>query len=277
MAIPGKRITIKTLHLLILIVLGLLWVFPLFYGILSSFKIEGDIIAAKPRIFTATYTLINYQTILIKSRLFRWFLNSLLTTTATVVGICAVSAMAGYAFSKIRFPGRNVLFYALIATMFMPGYVLLIPRFLLIVDFKMYNTFWGIILPQMALPFGVFLVKQFMGTVPTSIIESPQIDGAGHWLIFTRIMVPISRAAIGSLAIFAFIRSWNNFFWQLVVVNTVEMRTLPVGLSYLQDDFTLKYGELLAGATMSAVPLLLIFFAFQKSFTKGVTMGAIKG
>jgi multiple sugar transport system permease protein len=277
MAVTGKSPVARSLQMILLIVLGVLWVFPLFYGILSSFKIEGDVIAAEPRIFSATYTLINYTTIFYKSRLPRWFFNSLLSTTGSVVGICGVSAMAGYAFSKIEFPGRNAIFYGMIATMFMPGYVLLIPRFLMIVDLKMYNTYWAIILPQMALPFGVFLVKQFMGTIPTSVVESPQIDGAGHWLIFTRIMLPMSKAAVGSLAIFAFIRSWNNFFWQLVVVNTVEMRTLPVGLSYLQDDFTLKYGELLAGATMSAVPLLLIFFAFQKSFTKGVTVGAVKG
>ncbi len=268
---------VQSAKVALLSILLFIWVFPLFFGILSSFKREGDIASRNPKLILATYTLYNYERLMVGGRMVRWFTNSLVVSASTMVGICVVASLAGYSFSKLWFPGRYFLFYFMIATMFVPHYTLIVPLFRLMLRLKWFNTYHGIVLPMLAMPFGVFMMKQFMQSIPTELLQSAEMDGASQFLIFYRIVLPLSTAAIGALAIFGFIEQWNNFFWQLVMANSTNLYTLPVGILSLQDDVFKRYGEMLAGVSMSAVPMLIVFAAFQKSFVRGVTVGALKG
>jgi multiple sugar transport system permease protein len=272
-----KNPILQTIKLLVLFVMLFIWVFPLFFGILSSFKREGDIASKDLKFIFATYTLYNYERLMIGARIMRWFANSLFVSLIAMLGICTVSSMAGFSFTKLRFPGRDFIFYLMIATMFLPYYTLIVPLFRFMIQLRWYNTYFGLIIPPMAFPFGVFLMKQFIQSIPTELVESAEIDGASRLLIFARIILPLASAAVGALAIFSFIRQWNNFLWQLIMANATKLYTLPVGILSLQDDVMKRYGEILAGATMSAVPMLIVFSLFQRAFTRGVTVGALKG
>jgi multiple sugar transport system permease protein len=184
--------------------------------------------------------------------------------------------MAGYSLAKKRFPLSQLLFFVYIASMMIPKQVTLVPLYILVSKFGMINTYWGLILPSVAAPFGVFLMRQFLVTVPTEIIEAAKIDGASEWRTFYKIIVPISLPAMAVLGIFTFVAEWNDFLWPLIVTNTQQMKTLQAGLALLQEEVPMQYAFLMSGATYAAVPMIIIFFAFSKYFLKGVTVGAIK-
>jgi multiple sugar transport system permease protein len=185
--------------------------------------------------------------------------------------------MAGYAFAKKRFPGSNVVFYMYIASMMIPGQVTLVPLFLIMSKLNFLDSYWGLILPGIAGPFGVFLMKQFLSTLPTSLIEAATIDGCGELQIFRQIVLPLSKPGLAVLGIFTFMGQWNEFLWPLIITNSSKMRTLPVGLALLQEELPMQYGLLMAAATYAAIPMIIIFMMFQKYFLKGITVGALKG
>jgi len=161
--------------------------------------------------------------------------------------------------------------------MMVPGQVTLIPRYILMARMHLTNTYAGLILPSVAAPLGVFLMKQFMQTIPGEIIDAGRIDGASEFGVFTRLIVPLSKPAMAVLGIFTFVGEWNDFLWPLVITNSSEMRTLQVGLAMLQEEVPMAFGTLMAGATYAAIPITLVFLLFQRYFLKGLTVGALKG
>jgi multiple sugar transport system permease protein len=227
---------------------------------------------------TGELALPNLGWVLKIPRLLLWFINTSFITLFSTAFHVLCDAMAGYAFAKRKFPGSRLLFWMILAALMIPGQVTLVPLYLMIAKFKLVNSFAGVILPGLADVIGIFLLKQFMQTLPSELMEAARVDGASEWTIFTKIIIPLSRPALAVTAIFAFQRYWNSFLWPLIVLQDSDLFTLQVGLSYIHtSEFGTNYGLLMAGAALAAVPMILFFFAFQKYFMQGLRIGAIKG
>lgn len=190
---------------------------------------------------------------------------------------CFTAAMAGYALAKKRFIGRTVLFSLIVCAMALPKQVILIPLLREMSSLKMYNTIWAVILPTVGWPFGVFLIKQFAEGIPGEMMEAARIDGASEWKTFSQIALPMIKPGIGALAIFTFINSWNDYFMQLIMLSSTDRLTISLGIAKLQAENATDFGLIMAGASLAAVPIIVVFLIFQKYFTKGITMGAVKG
>ncbi len=233
--------------------------------------------ASPPQFFSFHLIFDNYIELYQRTMLVRWFFNSFYISLSTTLLVVVFSSMAGYAFSKLRFPGRDAIFFFMIAMMMLPKYVLLVPLFRLMNNLGWYNTYAGLIIPEVAVPFGIFLMRQFMQSIPKEMLEAARMDGCNEFSIFVRIVVPLVSAPIASLAIFEFVKSWNDYVWQLIMTKSESMKTLPLGVSGLQLEAMPAYGNMMAGAVLSALPMIVLFIAFQKYFTRGITLGAVKG
>jgi multiple sugar transport system permease protein len=270
-----KRIPVQA----ILYILVFISLFPFFWAISGSFKAEYVIFNIPPEWIPKNPSLSNFTRLFQKTNFFKWLSNSFVVTAITMFCVCGVSSLAAYSFAKIKFPKSDIVFFCIIATMMIPKYVLLVPLFRMMISLKWINTYAGLIVPELAsqTAFGIFMVRQFCVDVPDDIIDAARIDGCGELWIFVKIIVPLIKPAIISLAIIAFVKSWNDYMWQLIVTTSDRMKTLPLGISSLNTESNVFYGTVLAGAIMSAMPLILIFSIFQKYFTKGLTAGAVKG
>lgn len=207
----------------------------------------------------------------------RWFANSVIVSSVATLGVLLLDSMAAYAFAKRRFPGRELLFWIMISTLMIPGQVTLVPMFMIVRDAGLMNTLWAVILPDLSMVFGVFLLRQFMRTIPTELVEAATIDGASDFVIYSRIMVPLAKPGLATLGILTFMATWNSFLWPLIALQRSELFTLTVGLKTLQDKNLVQYGLLMSGATVAAVPMVAVFLMFQRYFVKGLTIGGLKG
>ncbi len=203
--------------------------------------------------------------------------NSVFVSTATTVCVVLVSSMAGYSFAKKKFFGNRIIFTILVATIMVPRQILIIPLFQIVGSLNMFNTHLGLIIPALGWPMGLFLMRQFIVTLPSELLDAAKIDGCKEISLFFRIVVPLAKPGIGALAIFTFINSWNDYFWQLLIISSKVLKTLPLGVATFQEEFTLRYGLQMAGAVIASLPMIIVFLIFQKYFTKGITLGAVKG
>lgn len=267
--------------IIIYILLGLWAVFtfvPLLWMLSSSFKDTSAITAVPPQLIPKHPTLDSYRRIFEVGGLGRWFINSTVVAGISTVINVFFAALAGYAFSKLKFPGRNAIFWVLLASIMIPGQVTLIPLYILVVDtFQLSNTYFGIIVPGMVSVGSIFLMKQFMTSLPSSLIDAGRIDACSEFGIFWKIILPISKPGLAVLGIFTFVAHWNNFFWPFLITSTNSMRTLQVGLTSFRFEHLQDYGAMMAGAVCSAVPMIIVFLALQKYFLRGITIGAVKG
>jgi multiple sugar transport system permease protein len=250
---------------------------PLYWMLVTALQQPTLAVTFPPEWFPSNPTLVNFSRFMERPYILRWTTNSLLISLAVTGVQVFTCAMSGYAFAKKQFPGGAFLFYLYIASMMVPGQVTLVPLFLIMSKLNFLDSYWGLILPGIAGPFGVFLMKQFLSTLPTELIESATIDGCGEWQTFVKVILPLSKPGLAVLGIFTFMSQWNQFLWPLIVTNSSSMRTLPVGLALLQEELPMQYGLLMAGATFAAIPMIVIFLMFQKYFLKGITVGALKG
>jgi multiple sugar transport system permease protein len=257
---------------------SLIFIFPLYWMITGSFKTPTGIWAIPPEWVPKQYVFDNYIHLFTTKPAHYWIFNSIFTSAATVVCVLLFSAMAGYAYAKRKFPGNKLFFALVLGTMMMPHQVTLVPLYILVRNLGLLDSYLGLILPGVAFPLGVFLIRQFVLTIPDEIIEASKIDGAGEIRLFTVIVLPLIMPALGALAIFSFMYSWNDYLWQLIVLQSKEMLTLPLGISTMAyDELTVNYGYAMAGATIAAIPMIAFFISLQKSFVKGITMGSVKG
>jgi multiple sugar transport system permease protein len=234
-------------------------------------------IAIPPEWIPSNATLANFKSLFMATKMGRWTFNSLFVSTV-VTGIYLItSCMAGYTFAKKQFRGRNMIFWLYISTMLVPWFVLLVTSYTVIVDLKWVNTYWALIVPDLAGPFGAFMMRQFIQSLPSELFDAARIDGCSEWGIFWRIVFPLSAPALGVLAVFTFSSEWNSFIWPLTVTTQDKMWTLSVGLASLQHIKVTNFSLLMAGATYTSLPMILIFLFAQKYFLKGITVGAVKG
>lgn len=275
---PGSAL-LYGLALLLLTLLAVASLLPLYWMITGSFKLQQNAMSTPPEFWPSVPTLANYQKLLFGSRpAGRWFLNSLITAGGIALGSVLTSCSAGYAFAKKEFPGKRLLFGLILATMILPREVALVPLAIMMRGLKWYDSYAGLIVPFISYPFGIFLIKQFAQSVPRDLLDAAQIDGAGELGIFARVALPLLKPAVAATAIFAFVGGWNQYLWQLIIVNREEMMTLPVGVSKLVSSLTtFDLGVAMAGATFAFIPMLLVFLVFQSYFVKGLTIGAVKG
>lgn len=270
---------INILIYMFLLFLTMIFIFPFYWIITGAFKIQLVAVAYPPEWFPKNPTLVNFIDLFTNPNILtkQWIINSFLISIITMILVCVTSTSAGYVLAKKRFIGQNIIFWIFIAAMSLPKQVIMIPLVQLISKWHFHDTLAACILPAAGWPFGVFLMKQFTQTMPTELIEAAKIDGYGEFSIFLNIVVPLVKPGIAALAIFTFIQAWNDYFSQLVFLNSRINLTLPLGLATLSQEFGANYGLLMAGAFLASIPMIIIFLLFQKSFTQGITMGAVKG
>lgn len=271
-----KNIFAHVISTVFLLLVTIVFAFPFYWVVTGSFKIQKLAVLSTPQWIPIPGTLANW-TKLLNANTFQWFFNSVFISTLTMFLVCLTAALAGYALAKKKFIGQTIIFTMLIAAMSLPKQVILVPLVQLVSRWGFHDTPFAVILPLVGFPFGVFLMKQFSETLPDELLESAKIDGCGEIKTFTSIVFPMIKPGIGALAIFTFISSWNDYFLQLIMLNSNARYTLPLGVALMQQEFSINYGLLMAGATFAAMPIVIVFISFQKYFTQGITMGAVKG
>jgi multiple sugar transport system permease protein len=261
-----------------LIVTALISLWPMYWLFVTAVTPTLYTIKTPPDILPFHASLSNFQRLFSEAQDYgSWMSNSLVVAVGITLFHVFFDTLAGYTFAKKRFPGRTLLFWMLIATLMVPTYVTFIPLYIVTHDLHLLNTLWAVVLPGMASVFGIFLMRQYIQTLPTDLLDAARLDGCGELRIFWHIVLPLSRPAIGALAIFTFVQHWNDFFWPLIVLSSSNKYTLPVGVAGLQGEFTTDYGIIFAGAALAALPMIVFFLIFQRSFLHGVRMGAFKG
>lgn len=266
------------MSLILVTVMAVVALFPVYWMMKGSF--ENIIGSAKmPPNLLPRIDLINYIFIFTRYPALRWIANSLIIAAMSTLLIVLFSCSAGYAFAKKEFPGKNLFFWMMLVTMMIPAYVTYIPMFMMVKSLGMINTYQGIILPMCTGAGGMFLARQFMSSIPSELIDIARIDGASELRVFFLIILPISKPLVAALSIFSFCAAWCNFLWPLIVTSTDKMRPLTVAVVGIsaQSNELLDIGMAMAGATLVALPMYVIFFSFQKYFTKGITLGGVKG
>lgn len=296
------------LSLFLLILLAFFFLFPLYWIITGSFKTAQSINGTSPDWFPKEWVLLNYQKLFSRqpTALFtlsipfsgafsgtgkdivlmtgpkvpgavRWLLNTVFMSLSAMILTCVTASMAGYALAKKRFRGRTLLFTLIVCAMALPKQVILIPLIREMSFLKLYNSLLAVIFPTVGWPFGVFLMKQFSEGVPGEMLEASRIDGASEARIFSQIVLHMIKPGIGALAIFTFINSWNDYFMQLIMLSSTENLTISLGIAKLQAENATDFGIIMAGAAVAAIPILIVFLMFQRYFTQGIAMGAVKG
>nr|WP_317324513.1 carbohydrate ABC transporter permease [uncultured Flavonifractor sp.] len=293
MADKKKRVTpYAVLCIVLLIALAIFFIFPLYWIVTGSVKEKGDIIIKAGEAikwFPTTISWDNFARLfktqtdfIIKMPLaIRWLFNSVFISVFSMLLTCITASLAGYALAKKRFWGRNFIFSLFVCAMALPKQVILVPLLSEMNVLGMTQTTWGslfaVIFPIVGWPFGVFMMKQFSESIPNEILEAARIDGAGELRTFFSVAFPLIKPGFGALAIFTFVNSWNEYPLQLVMLTSSEAKTIALGIAGLQSEMSNDFGLIMAGAALAAVPIIIVFLCFQKYFTQGITMGAVKG
>lgn len=298
----------KIVSVIVIFILAVLFAFPLYWIVTGAFKTAASINATTPDWFPKEWVMDNFTKLFSKQKAplwelavpfgskfsadgkpvifstgpvvpaaLRWLANTVFMSVMAMILTCITASMAGYALAKKRFKGRALLFSLIVCAMALPKQVILIPLLREMSALSLYNTIWAVIFPTVGWPFGVFLMKQFSESVPGEMLEAARIDGAGEVKTFVNIVTPMIKPGIGALAIFTFINNWNDYFLQLIMLSSTSEITISLGIAKLQAENSTDFGLIMAGATLAAVPIIAIFVAFQKYFTQGIAMGAVKG
>jgi multiple sugar transport system permease protein len=272
-----SRLT-RVLVLAALVVFCLLWLAPLLWALLTSFKTETDAAIVPIRIWPESgWTLDAYREVLAVGALPLWMLNSLTTAVVITVLTVAICALAAYALSRLDFRGRRGLMAVTVASILVPGQILLVPLYQEVQAIGLADTFWGIVLPQVIAPVNVIVLKRFFDAVPVELEDAARIDGAGRMRVLWSVVLPLSRSILVAVAIFTFIGAWNNFMWPFIVTTDPGLMTMPVGLGTVKSAYGIQYAQTMASAVIAAAPLLVVFMFFQRQIIKGIATTGLGG
>ncbi len=266
-----------TLILMMLLALVLLTLLPLYLMFATSFKSEGTILSTLNEIIPHNLTLQNYIDVFKSGPFGRYIFNSFFIAICVTAGNLFFCSLAGYVFARKEFPGKRLLFILILGSMMIPSQVIIVPLFIIMKNFGWFNTFYALIIPGLAGPFGIFLMTQYFKHIPRSLDESAFIDGASDFQVFRQIMLPLAKPALAVLAVLTFLGSWNDFLLPLLLTDTVDMRTLPVGLALYKGLHGVDWVHLMAGSSIAAVPVIVVFLVFQRHIISGLLTGALKG
>ena len=272
----NKKRVGRTIFLLVMSVAAFLWIAPMIWMYSLSLSSNEALKTNTTSMIPIAFTVENFLSVFQVGLTPRWFMNSVVVTVVTTVMTLGLSAMAGYAFARIPFKGKNLVFAFVLAGLMVPKEAMFIPLFLMFAEVDMHNTYAALILPRAAAPLGVFIMTQFFKAIPYEIEEAAQIDGASRWTVFWRIMLPMSGPALTALAIFTFILTWNDYLWPLVSATQKEMFTITTGLASLQGNFAqaTELGALMARGVVASLPLLILFFIFQRYLMRGISVSS---
>ncbi len=250
--------------------------FPIYWIAATAVRPRTEIFEAVVSLIPAHVTWENFTTLWQRHPLFDWMENSLFIAIVGVIITVFANLLCGYTFAKFKFPGRNILFFAILGALMIPIQVILVPEFLITAWLGLLNSPWGVILPRAAEAFGIFMVRQFMVSIPDELLEAARLDGAGEFRIFLRIVLPLSRPIIAVLVIFTFMWRWNDFAWPMVVLTDHDAYTMPLGLNLLRGEVNPEWGQVMALALVSLAPMLLIFLLFQRYLIQGIASTGLK-
>jgi multiple sugar transport system permease protein len=259
----------------VLIAFALIWLIPIAWALDTAFKPNEETTRTRWLIDNPTFDA--FGRVLRDTDILRWFGSSLVIATITALGTVLVASMAGFALSRMRFRYRNVVFWLVLAGIMIPGQVLIVPQFREMDSLGILNTFWAVSAPQIPTAIAVFIFKQFFDGLPRELDEVARVDGAGFWRIYRRVILPLSRPAISAVVIFAFVQSWNDLLWPLLVLSNPDIMTIPVGLATVQGSFGIRYADVMATAVLGAVPLVAVFLLFQRNIVEGIAGTGLKG
>lgn len=262
---------------IVLLLMGIVTVYPFVWMVCSSFKQNKEIVALKQQLLPNAVTLVNYGNMNAHFNFMRFFMNSLFITLAVTVMVVYTSTICGFVLSKYQFKGRNLLFSFVLSTMMIPWCVTIIPKYSMIRWFGWLDSYTALLVPAMFSGFGIFMMKQHIASLPDEILEAARIDGAGEFYIFHKIVFPMAKNGISSIAIFQFLWCWEDFLWPYLIINDEKKQLLSVGLKMFNRQYSTDYGALFAATTISIIPVLVIYLIFQKQFIAGIAASAVKG
>ncbi|MEG2941730.1 MAG: carbohydrate ABC transporter permease [Thermomonas sp.] len=261
----------------LLLALAVLSLFPLVWMLSVSFMQPGEASHFPPPFLPADPTLHNYRELFVRAGMGRYFANSLMVSIAVTLVSVLLNTMAGYAFAKLQFAGREKVFRSLLAVMVIPGQVAMMPLFLLLKQMGLVNTYAGAMVPGLAGVFGIFLVRQYARSIPDELLDAARIDGAGEWRIYWQVVLPVLKPILVTLAIFSFLGAWNDFMWPLIVLSDQSLQTLPVALASLSREHVQDNELMMAGSVVTVLPVLLLFLSLQRYYMQGLLVGSVKG
>lgn len=266
----------RTIFMVFMTFAAALWILPMIWMLSLSLSSNAALQSDTTSLAPIEFTIDNFAAVLTGGFTLRWLLNSVIVTGVTTVLTLFLSAMAGYAFARIPFRGRKIVFPVVLAGLMVPREAMIVPLFLMFADADMHNTYQALILPRVAAPLGVFIMTQFMAAIPLETEEAARVDGANHWTIFWRVFLPMSVPAMTALGIFTYILTWNDFLWPLVSATQREMFTITTGLASLQGNFAqaTELGSLMARGVVASAPLLILFLVFQRQLVRGISIGS---
>lgn len=264
------------IHILLLIGTGIT-ILPFLWMVFTSFKTVGEAMSIPPTILPKTFNFNSYKNILESLPFGRVYLNTIISTLATVIGQVTFCTMAGYAFARLNFPGKNIIFILILSVLMVPGQIFLVPQYMIILKMGLLDTIPALFLPNLFSAFGTFMMRQFFTTIPNELEEAAMLDGCNRFQTFGRIMVPLVKSGVVALVIFTAKFAWNDFMWPMIVNTSPKMMTLGPSLSTLQGQYITDYPAQMAGAVMAVIPMVLLFFIFQKQFVEGVAHTGVKG
>jgi multiple sugar transport system permease protein len=273
----GRRGWVRPLLYAVLGALAIIWLVPLAWAVATSLKPDAETTLAPVSWRGSKATLDAYRVALEQGDILRWYFNSLVATSVITLGTIVTASLAAFAFSRMRFGGRDLLQWMILAGLIIPFQALIVPLFTQIESFGLADTYWGIILPQVASPIAVLVFKRAFDAIPRELEESALVDGASMWRIYWLIWMPLSRATIAAVGIFTFVISWNNFIWPFVVTSAGSLFTIPVGLANVQTSYGALYAQQMALAVLGALPLLVAFVLFQRQIVQGIANTGLKG
>ncbi len=268
-----KKIILYT----VLTAIGIFMIIPFLWMLSTSLKEAGAVFTYPPQWIPKPFVFRNYVDAWNAVPFGRFFMNSIFVAVCVTFGKVFTSSLAAYAFARLQFPGRDKLFLMYLATMMIPGQVTMIPVFILLKNIGWIDTYYALILPGMFTAYGTFMLRQFFLTIPKELEEAAIIDGLNRWQIYWKIIVPLSKPALATLSTFVFLGSWNEFMWPLIVTNSMEMKTLPIGLASFQGLYTTDWTLLMAASIIVLLPVLMVYIFNQKFFTRGIVMSGLKG
>jgi len=263
---------------LVTVIFAVLWAFPIYWGVITSLKPESQVIAKTVEFLPRTWTIEAYWQVLVNTMIGRWYINSLVTSVAVTVLTLIISATTAYALSQLKFPGRNVIWYLILASFMVPIAALIVNHFILMAQFGLINNWIGVVLPQLIHPVVIIVYKNFFDSVPKEFREAAKMDSATEWRIFSRIYLPMNWGVTTALAIVTFIGAWNNFLWPFLAVSKPEMMNVAVGITQVNDAFGVQYARELAAAILAALVVAVLYLIFQRRVTQAIMLSAgVKG
>lgn len=273
-----RRVRVRPFVLVAYVLLAagaVVMMFPMLWMMLSAFKDAREIFGFA--FWPKTWTFANFREVLFDTDFPRWFLNSLIVAVGTTASVLFFCSLVGYTLTRLRFPGRNLIFLLILSTLMVPTEMLVIPWYVMSTDYGWVNTYWGIAFPGLIPAFGVFLMRQFFQTLPRDVFDAGRIDGVSEFGLFWRLGLPLVRPGLAALGIFSFIGNWNAFLWPLIVGKSPSMRTIPVGVALFSGEAGTEWNLIMAASALAILPVLLVFFVFQKQIIEGVVLTGTKG